>query len=327
MRSEIISALESEYARRRQENERKADLRWEEAERDIPGLAEALRARQELIFGGVRNILNQEDPGDIPGRMRDLNARVEALLEGAGRPKDWLDPIYTCAKCRDTGYVGQLRQEMCACMKSELYRRLAASLGLDEREEQSFETWDAERIPDAEIPGMGLTQRQLSALLRDEARDWTRAWPDTPVQFVVLSGESGLGKTFLMHAMAKELIRRERNVLLVSAYTALDQARRAAFDREEEGLESLLEADVLMVDDFGSEPLLNNVTVEQFFNLFSERQRRGLATVVSTNLTPNGIKERYTERVASRLLDSRRCLLLLFRGKDIRKPQGLKETR
>ena len=78
-----------------------------------------------------------------------------------------------------------------------------------------------------------------------------------------------------------------------------------------------MEVPVLMLDDLGSEPMMQNVTIEQLFNLINERQNRNLATVISTNLDMAKFRERYSERIASRLRDSR-CTILSLLGKDIR---------
>ena len=324
MRSEIVRELESEYLRRREENDRIADRRQAEAEGKIPGLREAMEERQALIFNGLRGILSQQSQEGLPGKMAEANRRIEAMLTGAGYPRNWLDPVYTCPKCRDTGYVGTEERVMCSCMRQELNCRIDRAIGLGEEGEQSFETWDENVIPDAPVGEWKISQRTLSRKLRDECRGWSQAWPDTPVRIVVLTGPSGLGKTFLMHSMAKALMRRDRDVLLLSAYAALEQARSAYFGRSAEAEDTLMSAEVLMLDDFGSEPMMNGVTVEQFYNLFAERARRGLATVVSTNLSPAELQKRYTERIASRLLDSRHSLVLEFRGQDIRRPTGLK---
>ena len=64
--------------------------------------------------------------------------------------------------------------------------------------------------------------------------------------------------------------------------------------------------------------MLENITVEQLFNLINERQNARLCTVLSTNLTLTELKTRYTERVLSRLLDKRNCLALHFLGEDVR---------
>ena len=59
--------------------------------------------------------------------------------------------------------------------------------------------------------------------------------------------------------------------------------------------------------------------MEQLFNLLNERQNRGLSTVISTNLNLQELRERYTERVASRLNNPKNCLILTLAGRDLRK--------
>ena len=123
--------------------------------------------------------------------------------------------------------------------------------------------------------------------------------------------------------MAERLIEREVNVLIISAYKMLEILRKSYFENDDSASE-LMNAEVLMIDDLGSEPLMQNVTVEQLFNLLNERQNKGLSTVISTNLEMSKFRERYTERIASRLRDSRSCKVISLLGKDIRTGGSLK---
>ena len=109
-----------------------------------------------------------------------------------------------------------------------------------------------------------------------------------------------------------------------SEYRMIEILRKSYFDQDE-GSSDLLDTQVLMIDDLGSEPLMQNVTVEQLFNLLNERQNKGLSTVVSTNLNLVEFRDRYTERIASRLTDARYCMVLSLLGKDIRKEESLKQ--
>ena len=122
--------------------------------------------------------------------------------------------------------------------------------------------------------------------------------------------------------MATRLIERGKNVLLVSAYTFLQMARKSHYEADN-GVKELMEVPVLMLDDIGSEPLMKNVTIEALFTLINERQIRGLCTILSSNLTTEELRERYTERIASRLSDSRNCMVMTLKGKDIRTGGGL----
>ena len=96
--------------------------------------------------------------------------------------------------------------------------------------------------------------------------------------------------------------------------------RRHHYRPEEpnDAFDALFEAPLLLIDDLGTEPLIENVTVEELFNILNERQNAGLCTVISTNLTLENLQNRYTERVASRLADTRNCNFLGLMGKDLR---------
>ena len=87
-------------------------------------------------------------------------------------------------------------------------------------------------------------------------------------------------------------------------------------------LSPLLNAPLLLIDDLGTEPLMQNITITQLFNLLNERQLAGLHTVISTNLDIPELKERYTERIASRLTDSTRWRKLTLSGDDVRRKLG-----
>ena len=109
------------------------------------------------------------------------------------------------------------------------------------------------------------------------------------------------------------------NVLLISAYKFHEIARKAYMTGDSAPMEDLLSADVLMIDDMGAEPLMENITIVQWFNLINERQLRRKGTIISTNLMEDELRRRYTERIASRLLGGMGCKLIQFAGDDVRR--------
>ena len=320
MRSEILRALQAEYEEQRRANEREEDRRLQEVAAKCPEIVESMRARQELIYGGLRGILaGAAASDDLPQRMEVMNRRVESLLMQNGFAKDYLDPVYRCATCRDTGYVGEPIREMCDCLKGRFYARLYREIGLHEDENQSFDTFQLDIFPDKPIGERPFSQRQLMRAIRQECETWAERYPQAATRNLLLMGQSGLGKTFLMHAMAKRLVERGYHVLMLSAFRFLEVARKAYFGREVEELEDVMNADVLFIDDMGIEPLMENITIPQWYNLLNERQTRGRSTVISTNLMEEDLRKRYTERIASRLLDPRQCELIQFAGDDVRR--------
>lgn len=319
MREELLAEIEEEYASQRRINEQTEKQRRDGIIRDYPDLAALMKEREELIFGTMRLILDGNAvQTDLTGRMKETNRKISALLVQHGFSSDYLDPVFRCRKCSDTGYTGDTVREPCECLKKAYQTRVRKSIGLDREQTETFETYDENLIPDEPVGTTGITQRQLSLIARDQCLKWADDYPDTAQRDVLISGGSGLGKTFLLRSMASRLVEHDNNVLIISAYTFLQMARKAFFDSDD-SMRELMDVPVLMLDDLGSEPLLQNITVEQLFHLINERQAGNLSTVISTNLTLQELRERYTERVASRLNNPKNCLILTLAGRDLRK--------
>ena len=295
-RDQILARLQQEYMRRREDNLRVFERRQEEACGRCPGLKQLLDARHGTVMQGVRASLlaRSKQPGDLARQMADLNGRIAQTLQKGGFPADYLQPVYTCPLCRDEGYVYDPSRRMCRCMEQELTRRLLAENGLDGN--QSFESFD-ETLYDDQPNERGLSPRDLAISNRSIAQRYADTYPDTATRDLLVMGKSGLGKTFLLQCIARRAYRENDSGLLAP----------------------VMDAPLLLIDDLGTEPLMNNVTVTQLFNLLNERQLAGRHTVISTNLNPRELQERYTERIASRLLDESSCARLGFVGGDIRR--------
>ncbi|MBR4067290.1 MAG: ATP-binding protein [Clostridia bacterium] len=322
-REQIVLALQQEYAARREENMRIYEQRRSEACEKCPGLAQVLDARHAAVLQGVRtSLLNRfKKPGEnaeLPNAMAVMNQRIAELLEAGGLPKNALEPVYTCPVCKDEGYVYDPSRRMCACMRQELNRRMLTELGLADNG-HTFEAFDESLFSDQVAEGEVLSQRQRALLARKTCLAYADSFPDTATPNLLLSGKSGLGKTYLLHAIAHRLVERDIMPVYTSAYHLLEVARQAYFENNSEKLSEMMNAPILLIDDLGTEPMLQNITIEQLFNLINERQLRRRHTVISTNLTMAEFKDRYTERIASRLLDESSWRRLVFTGSDVRK--------
>ena len=320
MRNTILQELHAEYEQRQQANQREEAFRRMQAEAACPEIGQVLEARQNLIFGTLRGILDgKASAEDIPAKMDVLNKRLSSLLRQHGFAENYLDPVCKCPVCGDTGYVGEVVRENCECFNQAFYARMYQRMGLSESTAQSFEAFDLNVFSSEKLPGKTYSQRDLMNVIRKTCEQYAANYPAVPVKDMLLMGQSGLGKTFLMHAMAKKLIQRGQNVLIISAYKFLDVARKAYMSGNVEELDTLMDADVLMIDDMGVEPLMENITIPQWFNLINERQLRGKGTILSTNLMEDELRRRYTERIASRLMNNTQCRLVQFAGEDVRR--------
>ncbi|MBE5800852.1 MAG: AAA family ATPase [Clostridiales bacterium] len=322
-REKLILELQQEYADRREENMRLYDQRREEACQRCSGLRQLLDARHAAILSGVRTSLlsRSKKPGEnaqLPNAMALMNQRIAETLAEGGLPANALEPVYTCPICRDEGYVYEPSRQMCRCMQQELNRRMLDVLGLG-ASAASFETFDESLFNEEKLEGEKLSQRQRALMARNTCQQYADSFPATVTPNLLLMGKSGLGKTFLLHAIAHRLVERDVMPAYTSAYHLLEVARKAYFENDSSRLAGLMEAPVLLIDDLGTEPLMQNITIEQLFNLLNERQMNRRHTVISTNLTMAELKERYTERIASRLQDDTSWRRLMLTGDDVRR--------
>lgn len=324
MPNAIMDALMGEYELKRANNAREEARRYAHAVSLCPQIGKVADARREMLFLALRASLNGSRQGGAPAHLAEdmeaYNLRLRALLKENGLPEDYLQPVYECPDCHDTGFVGEPVKSRCACFKREYFKRLGKSIGLNERTPQTFETYREDVFPPEVIPELKVSQRAYMAVLRDRCQKYADAFPDTSVPDMLFMGPSGLGKTFLMQAIAHRVLERGFSALCLSAFKVISMARQAYFSNDSSQSAPLYDVDLLLIDDLGVEPLMENITIEQLYHVINERQNAGKHTILSTNLTTVQLQARYTERIASRLVSSAgQCELVAFIGGDIRR--------
>lgn len=283
-----------------------------------PEIGRLVAARRSAILSGLQSALAGAAPDNLVQQTEASNAKIKLLLTENGLPPDYLEPVYTCAFCRDTGYVGEHKKELCACVLKRYDSLLSQSLEMPETGE-SFETFDPAVFSDTPLNGLDFSQREYAQVLRDKCEAYADKLPSVPVPHMLFYGKSGLGKTFLLRSIALRARQRGVPALSVTANTLLNAIRKSYFSHEDEGLAPFYQTQLLLIDDLGTEPMWENITVEQLFALLDARFSSRKNTVISTNLSLKELQQRYTERIASRLLDTRQCQAVRFLGDDIRR--------
>ena len=77
-------------------------------------------------------------------------------------------------------------------------------------------------------------------------------------------------------------------------------------------------SDLLVIDDLGSEPIRRNINVESLFSILNERSVSKRPVVIVTNLMPVQLRDRYGERITSRLFSENAVSIRLY-GRDVRR--------
>jgi DNA replication protein DnaC len=211
-----------------------------------------------------------------------------------------MEPAYECSKCNDTGVVGS---KLCCCLKAELNKQLS-----EQNKQYNFVTFK-----DCS-PNISPTL----ARIYDISKQWCDKFPSSHILNIIMSGGNGTGKTFLLECMASELIEKGFNVMFTTAFALNDECRKYHFSLPSK-VNDYMDCDLLVIDDLGCEPLLKNITIEYLFNIINMRQRRYKPTLISTNLIPEDILNRYDDRIYSRLFNKLIALNIQFDGIDMRK--------
>lgn len=313
-RQELYQQAKRVVSMRRQYAESAATSRKEEVFEALPRVWDLWIARNNAGASASRLAANgQAEPAQKKlEEMHVLAAQYRQELGKAGLREEDLEPKYHCSLCQDSGVEDG---EVCECVQKEV-RRLR-------REEinrngpltiSSFDTFDVGLYPES-LEGVNYSPRQIMGLILGECREYAAEFGPKS-QSLYFFGDAGLGKTHLALAIAGQVLEQGFDVIYVSAQSAFAQL---AQERREgvwgELFPSMLEADLLVLDDLGSE-FIDAYTLSRLYELVNSRMYRR-PTIYTSNITgEDQLHQRYTEKIASRLLGE--CHKLLFRGYDNR---------
>ena len=152
-----------------------------------------------------------------------------------------------------------------------------------------------------------------------ERSDNGRGWIENPDKSLILFGAAGLGKTYFIHALMKEIIMKY-GIPTVRHFKSKNLDDRLLSDIREFGsaeylLKQLKEVPFLFIDDLGVERSGERAERE-FFDWLDERDAHRKITVISSNLSDEDILKTYGDRIHSRLSS---FFEIEFKGEDIRK--------
>ena len=248
--------------------------------------------------------------GDIREKNEHLQRERGRILREGGFPEDYSDVRYECELCGDTGYVDT---KMCDCMKRALVMAGYQSSGLGALiGSQTFENLSLDYYKN-HGGNYDMVAYAVQAL-----KEFSLEFDGDTYRNYLLIGGTGLGKTHISTAVAKNVIERGYDVLYVTATGMLSDFETKRFGNGGEPknrIERYTEAELLIVDDLGTETV-NQFTLSCIYDVINERINRRRSTIINTNLSLKDMETKYNERITSRLLGEYRAYI--FKGKDIR---------
>lgn len=276
-----------------------------------PQYLEIEKKMKESAFGVLKVIGMGENASKYIDKLRDINLKAQsgitALLKDAGLPEDYLETPYTCKKCSDSGFCNG---KICECHKQLLKHIAMEQLSkTSPLKLSSFDDFDLNYYEGRDREIMSRIFAYCKAYADDFGMD---------SYSLIMMGETGLGKTHLSLAIAGEAIKKGYNVIYGSAQSFFSRIENEHFNRSksnENTEEIITDCDLLIIDDLGAE-FSTSFTVSVFYNIVNNRMLTGKPTIISTNLTPTELENRYSRRVTSRLISEYQALN--FVGRDIR---------
>jgi len=297
MKQIILNEALQIIRQRRAENEKKSNANLKKALND-----ESFAKLYKEYTNGVIENAKCEAYNEKPSvNLKDIQVKLKERMKELNIDSIKAKPV--CEKCEDTGLIDG---KYCDCLKKEISKILLKNSGFEKLEKFENSKFDI------------FENQEEMKKVYEVMKLWCNK-SDTTKNLVYLLGQTGTGKTHLLSCMANEFISQNKIVMLTTAFnlSQLFLKYHTTKDRDDI-LDDILSCEVLFIDDLGTEPFLNNITREYTYLVINERRMKNLKTIITSNLDPMELRDRYDERVFSRIMDKQTSIVLELKGCDKR---------
>ena len=311
------------YEKIRNEESRKLKLRQEEIQNKYPEIIELENTIQKLCLNlslaPLKGISSPKQLNELKEEITDLRAKKYEYLVSKGYSPEYLNLHYHCNKCKDTGYIGINK---CSCFKTKLINLYYKDSELqDDVKVNNFDNFNINLYSNHKLGDDKVSpRRNMQSILEFIHGEYLPNFKDSSTN-LLFYGSSGTGKTFLSTCIAKELLDAGFLVVYKTADELLRSLRDIKFNNDSDLENLLINCDLLVIDDLGSEQITDFVSSE-LFTLINKKILKKKKMLISTNLTLPLITKRYSERISSRLIGDFK--LFKFVAEDIRIQLNLK---
>ena len=269
---QILHQYEEKQAKTRREMEQKLSYVYQH----VPGYQDLAEAVASVSVAQGRKLLagDEEALEDLKDTLAELSGRKAQLLKDFGLPENYLEPVYECPDCKDTGYIDG---DKCHCFKQAMITLLYEQSNIQEMlRTENFNALSFEYYQGEDLSRFQNAVRTCQNFIKNFNSDYHNLF---------FYGTVGTGKSFLSGCVAKELIERGHSVIYFGATGLFDW-------------------------------LSKKFVTSQLFALLNERHMGKKATVISTNLSLEELRNRYSDRIFSRITSNYEVCKLS--GQDIR---------
>lgn len=316
--ADIRRFIDMEFERKRDRAIFEAERRKQELLKRIPGLSEI---ESEINLAGVRYaqaLLNDNTASladEYLKKIDMLGKRRDEILAANNISPDYLAPVFSCRLCQDKGYITENGASFpCSCY-NKLYHEYLYKVSniLDDGNtgfEYFNEAWYSDKT-DVKKNNINVSPRAQILAIREQCLEFVRNFKDEDTMNMYFHGPTGTGKTFMAKSIGLELLRAGYSVLYFSATTLFPiiQKYRLNIDSSdvsaEDAYKSLITANLLILDDLGTEPQSDSKYAE-LLALLEQRniqnRIRPAKTIIVSNLDFRRLLQEYNERIGSRII-------------------------
>ena len=283
-------------------------------------------------FSTVKSILSKPSENylsDLEKRINDLKIEKQNIINSLNLDYDLSTPNYECKICNDTGFIqGDNSSILCNCIKQKLFNIEYNKSNIGNLEKENFEKFNLNIYSDEiniEKYNSNISPRENIKNIKSICENFIKNFDNADEKNLLFTGNTGLGKTYLSNCIAKELLSKGKTVLYQTSSVMLDNIIDFKFGKSpsKDIYNSILDVDLLIIDDLGTESI-NNIKFSELFNIINNRllnQHNHITkTIISTNLSLKNLFAVYDERIVSRFVGYYN--ICKFFGDDIRFKKG-----
>lgn len=317
--SEAVNRIFEKYEEKRVKAAIERNERIEEIYLKFPRIKEI---EDEINLLGIRNVKNiLKDPDnhqkyntDFDLKVKKLENEKNSILDKNGIDPNFKKYRYECEECSDTGYTPDGKK--CRCfmqsMADEAYNisNISELMRKNNFDTFSFDYYSKEKGKYPDSPFNNIKR------IYNRTKNFCENF-DEFEKGLFFYGSTGLGKTFLSCAAAKNLIDKGKIVIFMRASKLFSLLEDYKFGRlsDKKIIDNIYSCDLLIIDDLGAE-VKNKLNTSMIFDILDERIISKKKMIINTNLDMNELSKEYSMRFTSRIVEN--FVICNFYGDDIR---------
>jgi DNA replication protein DnaC len=320
MRNKYVLEVIKEYEQQQEQVKVEHEKKLSEIYRKFPKIKQIDDSISRLGFDIAASIfkgINIESYiSEQKKKILDLKTEKAEVLASNGYPVDYLEMKYTCSLCNDTGYI---ENRKCNCFKQKLINKYYNQSNLkDLLQKEHFDNFDMSLYSTGKYENELVSPQKNMEEILTHCMTFSNNFENS-YENLFFYGNSGLGKTFLSNCIAKDLLDKGKVVIYQTASSLMEILRSSKFGESQDSfegkLQDILNCDLLIIDDLGTEPN-TGFSQSELYNIINARLLAQKQMIISTNFPLSDLRGIYPERITSRIFGN--FVMFKFYGEDIR---------